>query len=194
MGNGYYQQFMFSKVHAPVILKGSVNIGAAGAPTGLTGGGFVSISRLSAGTYQILLEEPYNRFLSLDVMAIAPTTGAAVADGSFVVGTSYRITVVGDTDWAAVGLPAGVVAAVGQGFVATAIGGAGTGTATAIGVAGSMVAEVVGNPQVMVTEKTVPYMIMQMVDDSGAVADPANGTVLDIEMMFRNSSVKSRGE
>jgi hypothetical protein len=194
MGNGYYQQFMFSKIHAPVLLCGSVNIGAAGAPTGLTGGGMSSISRLSAGTYRILLEEPYNRFQRLHVNAIAPTTGAPVADGAFVAGTTYQITVVGTTNWAGVGLPSGVVAAVGQSFVATGAGGAGTGTATAVGSSGIVAVEVVGNPQVMVTQKTTPYIVFQTLDEAGAVADPANGSVLEIEMLFRNSSVKSRGE
>jgi hypothetical protein len=57
------------------------------------------------------------------------TVGSAVAASALVVGTGYRIETVGTTNWTACGLPAGVTAAVGLTFVATA---AGTGTGTAI--------------------------------------------------------------
>ena len=57
------------------------------------------------------------------------TVGSAIAASALVVGTGYRIETVGTTNWTACGLPAGVTAAVGLTFVATA---AGTGTGTAI--------------------------------------------------------------
>ena len=57
------------------------------------------------------------------------TIGSAVAASALVVGTGYRIESLGTTNWTACGLPAGVTAAVGLTFVATA---AGTGTGTAI--------------------------------------------------------------
>ena len=56
------------------------------------------------------------------------TIGSAVAASALVVGTGYRIESLGTTNWTACGLPAGVTAAVGLTFVATATG-AGTGTA-----------------------------------------------------------------
>jgi hypothetical protein len=57
------------------------------------------------------------------------TIGSAVAASALVVGTGYRIESLGTTNWTACGLPAGVTAAVGLTFVATA---AGTGTGTAV--------------------------------------------------------------
>lgn len=57
------------------------------------------------------------------------TVGTAIAASALVVGTGYRIESLGTTNWTACGLPAGVTAAVGLTFVASA---AGTGTGTAI--------------------------------------------------------------
>jgi hypothetical protein len=57
----------------------------------------------------------------------------AIADGSFIVGQSYAINLVGTTNWAAVG--AGVNPQIGDVFTATTVGGAGTGTAASTCVA-----------------------------------------------------------
>jgi hypothetical protein len=57
------------------------------------------------------------------------TVGTAIAASALVVGTGYRIETVGSTNWQACGLPAGVTAAAGLTFVASAVG---TGTGTAI--------------------------------------------------------------
>lgn len=194
MGNSRYLQFLFNKQAMMTLLEGNVAIGAAGAVGTLYGGGIASVTKLSTGTYKIALDESFNRYLGGSMQMIAPVTGANVNDGSFVVGTTYQITAVGTTDWAAVGLPSGAVAAVGQSFVATAIGGAGTGTAKAVGQSGILAMEIVGDPNVTVNQVGAPYMIVQCLDAAGAVANPASGSVLSFEILLRNSSVKGKGE
>jgi hypothetical protein len=194
MANRLYQQFSFGLVKYPVVLHGRADIGASGATSNLVGAGVSSLTRLAQGVYALKLEDNYNRFYNLQVRFEAPVTGSDVTAGSFVVGTLYEITALGDTNFAAIGLPAGVTPAVGVSFVATGVG-AGTGTAKAVGVSGIYGVEVVGNPQLMdAPSPQGAYIYFKTLNASGAATDPASGSVMFFTVVFRNSSVKDKGE
>jgi hypothetical protein len=62
-------------------------------------------------------------------MIDASTGIPMIADGSFVIGKTYKIYILGTTDWHAAGVPSDVVPVVGTTFVAIAQGGNGTGFA-----------------------------------------------------------------
>lgn len=194
MANRLYQQFSFGLVKYPVVLHGKADIGASGATSNLVGAGVSSLTRLAAGVYALKLEDNYNRFYNLQVRFESPVTGSDITAGSFVSGTLYEITALGNTDFTAVGLPAGVPAAVGVSFVATGAG-SGTGTVKAVGTSGIYGVEVVGNPQLM--DQSVPqgaYVYFKTINASGVNTDPASGSILFFTVTFRNSSVKDKGE
>lgn len=196
MASRYFQQFFFSLNHMPVWLEGSVTIGAAGAVSSYTGDGTKTVVKLATGVYQVNLQDPYYRFLAMSASSSGSTPGAAVAGGAFVPTTLYQIVSLGNTtqaQWEAAGLTAGVPAAVGVPFVATAIG-AGTGTVKAIVTSGVAYAEVAPNVQQTVSQKTKPYFILQTFDIAGAAVSPASGSVLRYSVTLRNSSVKGKGE
>lgn len=194
MANRFFQQFFFSLNHYPVWLEGSAVIGSSGATSALKGSGISSLTRKAAGTYELKLEDNYYRFLDFQACLVAPVTGSAITAGSFVSGTLYVIQTVGNTDYSAVGLPAGVTAAPGVPFVASGVG-AGTGTVKAVGTTGVFDVEVVGDPQVTVAPSvagSVLYFVCK--DASGAPVDPTSGSILYFDVCYRNSSVKGKGE
>jgi hypothetical protein len=72
-------QFHYSNAGAFTKLLVKVSIGAAGAPTIVsgTGMGITSITRVSAGKYTILLSNPYNSLLGVDSINRATAAPAA---------------------------------------------------------------------------------------------------------------------
>lgn len=194
MANRFFQQFSFGLAHYPVTLHGKANIGASGATSALVGSGVASLTRLAQGVYALKLEDNYYRFYGLDVTFEAPVTGLDITAGSFVVGTLYEITALGSTDWAAIGLPAGVTPAVGVSFVATGVG-SGTGTAKAVGSSGIFGSEVVGNPQLGLAPSVQGAVVyFKCLDAAGAATDPASGSVMYFTVKLRNSGVVDKGE
>lgn len=196
MASRFFQQFTLSLNHIPVFLEGSALIGASGATSQLKGSGILSLTRVAAGTYKLVLEDDYNRFLGLNTIFEAPVTGSAITAGSFVSGTLYEIVTVGTTDYSLVGLDAGVTAAPGVAFIASGVG-AGTGTVKAVGSSGVHVVQVAGDPQTSVWTTaagsgSVIYFLT--IDSTGAVADPASGSKIFLQVWLRNSSVKGKGE
>ena len=198
MANRYFTQFFYTPHKMPVMLDMNVAIGATGAVGTLKGPGIYGVTRLGTGIYQIKLQDNYNKFFKLDWNLEAPVTGSAVNDGSFSVGTVYQITTVGTTDWTAAGLPAGLTAAVGMVFKAATIGGAGTGAAKALGTSGIFAVEVVGNPQLMLaptgSANIGGIITIKCLNASGAATDPADGSVLFLDLYLSNSSVVVQGE
>lgn len=194
MANRFFQQFFFSLNHYPVWLEGSADIGASGAASGLKGSGLLSLTRKAAGVYELKLEDNYSKFLAFDVKFAGPVTGAAVTAGSFVSGTLYRILTVGNTDYTAVGLPAGITAAPGATFVASGAG-AGTGTVKAITESAVYKVELVGDPSLM-DSPSVQGAVLHFVcwDAAGSPVDPADGSKMWLQVCYRNSSVKGKGE
>lgn len=184
-------QFCYSYVPQLSCVTGSVTFGAATAITSFVGTGISSVTKLAVGLVQVQLVQPYPAYLSSDFSIDAPTTGANVNDGSFVVGTLYQITAVGTTNWYAVGLNAGLTPKIGQLFVATAVGGAGTGTAKVItqsNVAGVQVAENNGTMLSVSTANQGSIFILQTVDFAGALVSPTTGTIMDMKIWMKGSS------
>ena len=187
----------------PVSLDATISIGAAGAPTIVSAPGIQSITRLSAGTYRIQLQDSYNKLLAMESCIQSPPTGAAVAGGSFVVGTVYQIASLGNTTAAqfyAAGLPTNLTPAVGQVFKAATVG-AGTGTVQAIGQSGGYNIELVGSAKSMLASNNPianngGYIVIQCLGPTAAgntapiPVDPANGSTLFLEIYLSNSSIQ----
>jgi hypothetical protein len=182
-------QFLYSNIPMLSVVTGSATIGAAGAVTATTGVGISSVTNLATGLYQIQFVDAFPAYVGSNFLFDSPLTGAAVNAGSFVVGTLYKITTLGNTDWAAIGLNAGLTPAVGQVFVATGVG-AGTGTATAVGSSGILAVEVAPGLNMLSvnTANQGSIFIIRCLDAAGALANPASGSVLEIEMYMKNST------
>lgn len=183
-----------------VMINCKITIGASGAVTSFVGPGVAAVTKIGtgAGTYQIQLQDNYNTLYMVDTMIESPTTGSAVTAGSFATGTIYRITTLGTTNWNAIGLPTGLVAAVGQVFAASGAG-AGTGTATALGNSGIPTVEVIGSGTMLAPTPSTPllggYITIQcLAPTSSSVttlipANPASGSVIESKIYLGNSSV-----
>lgn len=194
MSNAYLQQFFFSAVHQPVYIEANcvIDSGQASGTRSLKGGLVRSIVKKGTGVYQVTLTEPFNRYLGGTGGFVSAVTGN-VASTALVAGTSYVIRTVGTTNWQTAGLPSGVTAAPGVGFVATGVS-AGTGTAfTTVG-SGVAAIEVFGDPNLTITNTTNPYFMITCYDYAGAAVAPVDGSVLGLTTYVRNSSVKGKGE
>lgn len=197
MGNSTYNQFLYSKVKMLTMLQGDITIGASGAVSSFnTANQVAGVTRLGTGLYQLQMIENFNFFIGGNVLLQSPPIGGSIADGSFVVGTLYQITIVGTTNWFNVGLNAGLTPAVGQTFVATAVGGAGTGTAHVIGNTGIVNTEIAQNAQNSLRTSTTnagALLIMQTfglaAGPTTALANPTSGSIIRFMLYFRNSSV-----
>lgn len=131
----------------PVQLDAVISIGASGAPTIVSAPLISSITRLAAGQYRLQLNDNYAKLLDFRGSCISAQSGISVTAGSFVVGTVYRITALGNTtqaQWVAAGVPVGITAAVGVTFKAAAAG-AGTGTAQTLASSGIASIELMSN-------------------------------------------------
>lgn len=195
-------QKLFQMHVMPVMLDCNIAIGATGAVGTVNGAGIDSVTRLSAGTYLIKLDDNYSKLFQMDAMVSSPETGSSVADGSFVTGTTYEIVTLGTTTWSDVA--AGVTPAVGVAFVATSAGGAGTGTAKAVGVSGINAVELVGNPNLTLSPNPLVsqggYVMVQCLAPTSSsvttqvATDPASGSTLYLRFYLSNSSVVISGE
>lgn len=184
------------QTNGPVFLEGRFTIGASGAVSGLQGAGIASVTKLTpAGTYLIKLEDSYNRLLEFNASFIAPVTGAAVNDGALVVGTLYRIVTVGTSNFVAAGARANTV---GVTFVATTVGGAGSGTVQAVGNSAIVAVEVADasvDGAVSGTALASSFgIIIQMKTATATVGNATTGSVMLFSLMLRNSAVKGKGE
>lgn len=105
------------------------------------------------GNIMIQLKDNYATLVGSAIRIQAPPTGGAlstkIADTALTVGAMYQINALGTStaaDWLALGLPAGVTAAVGQTFCALVQGvGTHTGTVKALGSAGVETIEQIGS-------------------------------------------------
>lgn len=198
MANRSFTRNMYTMHAMPVLLDCNVVIGATGAVGTTKGPGIASVTRLGTGIYQIKLQDNYNRYFMGSWGFVAPVTGSAVNDGSFVTGTQYVITTVGDTDWTSAGLPAGLTAAAGMTFKAAGAGGAGTGAAKAVGTSGIYTVEVVGDTNLMLAPQGAANMggivTIKCLNASGAATDPTAGAVMGLTFYLSNSSVIVQGE
>lgn len=203
MANTRFTQFLYTKHAKPVILDVDIPIGATGAVGTLVGGsGISSVTRLAAGLYKVQFVDNYNKFLGMQACIFSPNSGSNVNDGSFSVGTTYIITAVGTTNWQTAGLPTGQTAAIGSVFKATAVGGAGSGTAKVQGVSGIANIEMLGSPTTTLYPTGLSgnpggYVIFQTLAATSSsvttliATDPANGSTLSLEFYFSDSGLNA---
>ena len=165
---------------------------------------------IAAGTIVVRLEDNYNRVFKIDASIQSPNSGSDVKidNSAMTAGVVYTITTLGnatDAKWRAIGVPAGVTPAVGVSFVALTNGGSGntlTSRVQASATAGSGIAsiEVVGDPNKSIapdpsaSQGYGAQILLQCRDYDGAIAAPAAGSKIFLEVYLSNSSVTVAGE
>lgn len=164
----------------------------------------------AAGTIIVQLQDNYNQLMSFDFGIQSPNSGSDVKidNSAMTAGVAYTITTLGNASaakWAAIGVPAGVTAAVGVSFIAATNGGAGntlTSRVQASAAAGSGVAsiEIVGQPNQSIAPNRLlqasvgAQIILQCRDYAGAIVAPAQLSNISIKLLLSNSSVVVQGE
>jgi hypothetical protein len=181
----------------PVLIDGSAVIGAAGAVGTVKGPYVKSVTHMGTGLYQIKLADNYSRYFSGSAAFVSPLSGSNVDPHTVTPGTPCVITVVGSTDWATAGVPAGVTPAPGVGLALAAQPAAGTGRVQTVGASGIMSVEAIGN-QNLTLDPSSPnqgaIILFQCLNTSGAPTDPAAGSVLGFTCYLSNSSIQIQGE
>lgn len=164
-----------------------------------------SATNPAAGTIVVQLMDNYNRSLVPGVHSIqSPNSGSSLT--STTIGIANTITILGTAtaaQWQAKGLPIGVTPAIGVSFIASASGSIGGSAAVQISAAaGSGIAsiELVGDPNQSISPDQSTgqgygaYFILQCRDYAGAIAAPADGSVINLQFYLSNSSVQVQGE
>lgn len=166
---------------------------------------------IATGLIIVQLADNYNKVLSVTPgSVIAPTTGSAlkVDNSELTAGVAYVITTVGDSTAAqmqSIGLPAGITAAAGVAFVASAVGISGeanTSTTRVKAVANTNVAaiELISNPTLLASPSPSgnqgygASIILRCLDFAGAAVAPTAGTTIQLTMEMNNSSITVQGE
>lgn len=164
----------------------------------------------AAGFALIQLKNNFNYYLGGFSGFVSPIVSPTTSTTSGLsVGAAYIITVLGTTtaaEWAAIGLPAGLTATVGQSFIAiaTGTGGSHTGKVGLPGVSGITAMEVVGDPNQSIANSHISpnggaYLLVQMLGATDAThtalipTAPANGSVIGMNIRFDGSSVTIDG-
>lgn len=158
----------------------------------------------AAGTIVIQLQDNYNRSLSGFDSRVSPVSGTPLtATTIHVANIIVSLGTATLAQWQAVGLPIGITPAVGVAFVPTASATIGGSAAVEIAAAaGSGIAsiETLGDPNTTIAPNPMAnqgfgaQIILQCRNYSGAIAAPADGSVISISMYLSNSSVIVQGE
>jgi hypothetical protein len=202
MASRRFYQFMNSLNPALTLIQGSFSVGSSGAVSAVNGSGIYGVTRLAAGIYEVRLQDNYFRYLGHNCQLRSSSTGTT-AIGSISPGTVYQIAALGaatTAQWVTAGVPVGVTPAVGLPFLCAATSaGSGSTCATAVS-SGVENIEVMGNPQTSITSTSYPYLVIRCLgptataDTAMIPVDPASGSKLDLEFLFRNSSILGYGE
>jgi len=158
----------------------------------------------SAGTIIVQLQDNYNRVLKGFKAIVSPVSGTPLT--ATTASTPVIIVMLGTAtlaQWRAVGLPLGITPAVGTSFVPTASatigGGAAVETASLLG-SGISTIETLGDPNTTVAPDPTQnqgfgaQIILQARDYTGALAAPADGTVISLAFLLNNSGNTLAGE
>ncbi len=228
MANRRFNQFYYSLHNKPVQLDCNFVVDATNAYgiTSLKGPGIQNVymhtsttpaagnPNPAVGIIIVKFQDNYNRYFFGGGQCQATTTGSnitIVTGASLTVGQPYVITTVGTTttaQWVAVGVPVGMVPAVGVPFIAAATSGLGTGAVHAVGVSGVTNFEVIGNPQLTIQSgfanvsgvSSGSYMMLQaMGATSSSVTTqipvaPLAGTLINLNFHLSSSSILVQGE
>lgn len=133
-----------------------------------------------AGYILVKFDKAFSSFQSLQATAIPPQSGSSllVASAGLSVGTVYVITVLGTTSaaqWLALGVPAGVTAALGIAFVALATSATGTGAVQVPKTGGTAIVSInpVGDPSTaQLADESAAWMLLACYKPGGTVAAP----------------------
>lgn len=163
-----------------------------------------------AGTIIVQFQDNFSRSYSGFDAKVSPVSGTPIvvtaAGAHLVAGTAYTIVLVGTTttaQWHALGVPAGVTPAVGVSFISGALTGIGVGTGaveiSAAAGTGICSIETFGDPNLSIAPAILSQgfgaqMILQCRDYAGAIAAPADGSVISLAFLLSNSSVLVQGE
>lgn len=158
----------------------------------------------AAGTIIVQLQDNFNRSFSGSNSNVSPVSGTPLT--STTAGTAVVIVSLGTAttaQWQAKGLPKGITPAVGVAFVPTASGTIGGSAAVEIAAAagtGIMSIETLGDPNLTLSPTPNAnqgfggQIILQVRNNAGAIAAPADGSVISLELYLSNSSVTVSGE
>lgn len=160
----------------------------------------------AAGTIIVQFQDNWPRSLSGGFSLVTPVSGTPIvitaAGAHIVAGTPYTIVAVGTStlaDWVAIGLPVGIVPAVGVTFIGSSTTGSGTGTgmvevALATG-SGIDHFETIGDPNTTINPSAIgatAYMVINCMLNT-TKTQPADGTVISLQFLMNNSSVVVSG-
>jgi len=163
----------------------------------------------ASGTIIVQLQDNYARSLAGFNSIVSALSGSnlAVNASALTIGVAVVITSVGTTtaaQWQALGLPVGITPAVGASFIAkvTGVGSGGTDTVQITAAAGSGCdsIEIVGDPNLSLAPNPASFqgfgsqIIMQCRNAAGAIAAPADGSVISLTLLLSDSSVSVQGE
>ena len=164
----------------------------------------------ASGTIVVQLSDNYSRIYTGGNSIISPLSGSAlkIDNAALTPGVAYVITTLGDATaakWQSIGLPKGVVPAVGAAFIASSAGGSvntSSSRVMAVAAAGSGVAsiETVGDsnqaiaPQPSASQGFGAQLILQCRDYAGAAVAPVDGTVISLSFYLSDSSILIQGE
>lgn len=164
----------------------------------------------AAGTIVVQLQDNFNKCYSVKASIQSPSSGSdlKIDNAALTAGVAYTITILGDAsraDWTDVGVPPGVTPAVGVSFIAASTGIAGntlTSRVQATAAAGSAIATIEAVPSLqmdlapdrLLQPDFGAQLILQCRDYAGAIAAPANGSRIFLEIYLSNSSITIAGE
>jgi hypothetical protein len=202
MASRRFFQFINSLNPGLTYIQGSFSVGSSGAVSAVNGSGIAGVTRLAAGVYEIKFQDNYFRYLGHNCQMRSGSTGTT-AITAISPGTVYQIAALGaatTAQWVTAGLPVGVTPAVGVPFLCAATS-AGTSSTCATAVSTEVDAiEIMGNPNKSILSPTYPYIVIRcMGATSSSVTtnipvDPVSGSKLDLEFIFRNSSILGLSE
>jgi len=155
------------------------------------------------GYAMIQLNNNYNKYIGGFSGFVSPVSSSNVAvnSTSLVLGQAYVIVSVGSStlaDWQAIGLPAGLVPAVGQSFIAIKSGnGSGSGQVRVPLVSGVNSVEVIGDPNLSISNSNIAanggaWLLVQFLSNDVLTA-PADGSVCGMTFKLDGSSVTIDG-
>jgi hypothetical protein len=147
----------------------------------------------AAGLILVEFAAPFNQYNGGFYGFVAPVSGTPVAVDvtNLTPGKAYTIVSVGTstlTDWETLGVPLGVVPAVGVTFIAL-VSGAGSGSgmvelpATAGANCGTI--QALGDPNTTLNESNGASMVLACYSNSPVIAAPADGTVIGLTFYFQ---------
>ena len=158
----------------------------------------------ASGTIVIQLQDNYNKIYTGGHSIVSPVGSSIGVTSGLTAGVAYVITVLGDAtaaDWLALGVPAGVVPAVGVAFIAASTGSGSSSVSrvapTAAAGSGTLTIETVGDANLSIAPSILvqgfgAQIILQCrksTSDASAIVAPADGSVISLSFLLSNSGV-----